>query len=66
MRLRSLRVAEQPQLMIIPMIDIIFFLLVASLGFVTTVKFRLGSLDFLTVTFSNTVSAVIVCFTPFT
>lgn len=28
MRLRSLRVAEQPQLMIIPMIDIIFFLLV--------------------------------------
>ncbi|CQR74451.1 Biopolymer transport protein ExbD [Sporomusa ovata DSM 2662] len=28
MRLRSLRVEEQPQLMIIPMIDIIFFLLV--------------------------------------
>ena len=28
MRLRSLRVAEQPQLMIIPMIDIIFFVLV--------------------------------------
>lgn len=28
MKLRSMRVAEQPQLMIIPMIDIIFFLLV--------------------------------------
>ncbi|TWH46104.1 biopolymer transporter ExbD [Sporomusa sp. KB1] len=28
MKLRSMRIAEQPQLMVIPMIDIIFFLLV--------------------------------------
>lgn len=30
MRLRSLRVEKEPKLMIIPMIDIIFFLLVFS------------------------------------